>query len=316
MLAQRWGFKEELVLAIFYHHTTSIPPNINSQQAIMISTAYLAHLMLEVFRSKSKKEPFDLCVREANKRFNFSEDTVHHLLENIGRESADIAGSFDFKCNLSTSYTELLKTLSLQLGEMNLTYEQMVRELRKSKAEAERLAHQLRIANEQLKKRADLDGLTGIFNHRYFQEHLAVEFMRARRYKSPLALIIIDVDFFKKVNDNYGHQVGDEVLRSIARILKKNTRISDIVARYGGEEFVLMLPETLLDQAYIVAEKIRAIIEREQMHIGQSNVNVTVSAGVSAMEPGQSYETAIELINVADKKLYRAKHSGRNLVVK
>jgi diguanylate cyclase (GGDEF)-like protein len=77
-----------------------------------------------------------------------------------------------------------------------------------------------------------------------------------------------------------------------------------------------MLPETLLDQAYIVAEKIRAIIEREQMHIGQSNVNVTVSAGVSAMEPGQSYETAIELINVADKKLYRAKHSGRNLVVK
>jgi len=133
-----------------------------------------------------------------------------------------------------------------------------VKELRAAKSEAEKLAHQLRIANEELKKRADIDGLTGIFNHRYFQEHLMVEYMRAVRYGSPLSVILFDIDLFKRVNDTYGHLTGDEVLREFATILKFNTRISDFVARYGGEEFVAVLPETNIDNAYIVAEKIRS----------------------------------------------------------
>lgn len=316
MLLKRWGFKDEVIQPIFHHHTTNPPDQVSNQMTIMISTAYIAHLILEVFRSKMKKESLDSCVREANRRLGFSEDTVHRLLQNMGRESEGIAKCFGFKTHLSTDYTELLKTLNIQLGELNLSYQQMVKELGKAKMEAERLAHQLKIANEELRNRADLDGLTGIFNHRYFQEHLAVEFMRAKRYKSPLALLLFDVDLFKKVNDNYGHVVGDVVLKQIALLLKINTRVSDIVARYGGEEFVLVLTETQLNQAYFVAEKIRNIIENHPIHYNTLNLHVTVSAGVSAMDEGKVFETAFDLINSADKKLYKAKKGGRNQVVK
>jgi len=317
MLARKWGFEDNIVLPIVYHHTPNPPLDEEGKEHILVPVIYLANLALEVFRCQAKKESLDLFKSEAQRRLHLSEATTHQILENISIKGNEIAGIFEFSLSLSLSYTQVLHAIAVQLGEMNLTYEQMVKELRKAKAEAEKLAHQLRIANEELKKRADIDGLTGIFNHRYFQEHLMVEYMRAVRYGSPLSVILFDIDFFKKVNDTYGHLTGDEVLRDFANILKVNTRISDFVARYGGEEFVAVLPETSIDNAYIVAEKIRSKVENHPfLHEGKSPIKVTVSGGITSVEGGKKYETMDEFVNIADKKMYRAKKGGRNQVIK
>ncbi|MBC8278324.1 MAG: GGDEF domain-containing protein [FCB group bacterium] len=317
LMARRWGFDELIADPILYHHTPDPTLEKKSRDSLLIPAAYIATLAVEVFRSKAKKESLDFCLAEAKRRMDLSEDTTHQILENISHRGKEIAQYFDFSLSLSLSYSKVLHAITVQLGEINLTYEQMVKELRKSKVEAEKLAHQLRIANEELKKRVDLDGLTGIFNHRYFQEHFMVEFMRSVRYGSPLSVVLFDVDHFKLVNDNYGHLTGDEVLREFAAILKKCTRVSDYVARYGGEEFIMVLPETSSDGAYIVAEKIRHRVENHRfMHEGKTPVKVTVSAGIASLEAGRKYETTNLFISAADKKMYRAKKGGRNQVVK
>lgn len=158
------------------------------------------------------------------------------------------------------------------------------------------------------------DPLTGIYNYRYFINQLIREINRAQRYKIPLSLVMIDIDFFKFYNDNFGHLAGDYVLRKVAQLLTENTRMSDIVARYGGEEFVIILPEVTKEEAGKLADKLRKIIEsypfsnQEKMPDG----NLTISLGIATFpEDGQLPETLIEC---ADKALYEAKNSGRNQV--
>lgn len=159
---------------------------------------------------------------------------------------------------------------------------------------------------------ATMDGLTNVYNHRFFAEQLIREFKRAQRYKIRLSLLMLDIDFFKQYNDNNGHLQGDMVLSTIGKILKSNVREVDLVCRYGGEEFVVILPETEIAQAIVVAEKIRSAIEEFQFKFEQRQPNgkVTVSAGIA--EGVEEIESATELINRADLALYRAKKLGRN----
>ncbi len=170
-------------------------------------------------------------------------------------------------------------------------------------------------AKEQLRTLAVTDGLTGVYNYRYFREYLAQEFRRAERHRLVVSLVMLDIDFFKKYNDTHGHQAGDEVLKVVARLMKNNTRAIDVVARYGGEEFILVLPETKKASAAIVAEKIRKLVAS---HIfphkrGQANGHLTVSVGVSSYP--EDARTSDTLIQCADQRLYRAKEAGRNRVV-
>ncbi len=315
-LAKHWRCEDVIIQSIQYHHTPDPPVDSTGRDTILISSLYVAHLMVEVFSSQAKKESLELCIDEAKRKLDFSEDSVHEILESIGVEGKEIAEIFDFKPGISTSYAKVLHAINIQLDEIKLSYEEMLRELRKAKAEAETLAHRLKIANKELRERAEIDGLTQIFNHRYFQEHLAVEFVRSVRYKTPLAVALLDVDFFKKVNDTYGHTAGDLVLQEIAAMLKKHTRMSDIVARYGGEEFVMIMPETTKDNAFIVAEKIRNIVENHPFKVDGTSIQVTISGGIAALESKSKYSVAEELVKSADAKLYRAKNSGRNRIIK
>jgi diguanylate cyclase (GGDEF)-like protein len=155
------------------------------------------------------------------------------------------------------------------------------------------------------------DGLTQVANHRAFQERLKEEFRRAQRYDDPLTLILVDVDHFKRVNDQHGHQVGDEVLKRLADALRLAVRETDFVARYGGEEFAALLPKTHLAGALTVAERIS--LDLKQMRTGQAGVRVTASFGVSSF-PGRSVNTAEQLLRTADEALYRSKREGRDKI--
>ncbi len=168
-------------------------------------------------------------------------------------------------------------------------------------------------ANERLELLAITDGLTGLYNHRYFRQRLDDEFERARRYSLPLSCLIIDIDSFKKVNDTFGHLQGDKVLHGIAASTLPLVRKSDIVARYGGEEFVVIMPQTAMDGAYVEAERIRKTISETQYDGMPANHPVTVSIGVSVYDPGAMMDCEA-LIRVADSALYRAKREGKNRV--
>jgi len=154
------------------------------------------------------------------------------------------------------------------------------------------------------------DGLTGLYNRRYFQQTLDREFARSKRYKNPLSIAFFDIDYFKNVNDSYGHQFGDKVIAEISKIIRNSLRKTDYVARYGGEEIVLILPETPIDQTLIPIERIRVKIQDHPFVFGDKPVQVTVSCGLSGVEPDvNTYE---DLILRADKALYESKRNGRN----
>lgn len=160
----------------------------------------------------------------------------------------------------------------------------------------------------ETRRLANTDALTGLYNHRYFYHLLDAEVKRARRYGRPLSLIMLDIDEFKEFNDRYGHLAGDEALRSLAQILRKNSRRVDTVARYGGEEFAIILPETDLAQAGVQAERLRASAEEHQWPEGQ----LTISLGAAALTPEM---TKVEdLVRDADRPLYHAKEAGRNQI--
>ena len=174
------------------------------------------------------------------------------------------------------------------------------------------LQDELRIAKQRYKELSITDYLTEIYNRRHFMEIFDMEFSRATRYNHNLAVIIFDIDNFKHTNDQYGHLVGDKVLKKTADLVKSEIRSHDVFARYGGEEFVLMLPSTPPQGALLVAEKIREQVMKQKIR-EMDNKAITISIGV-AVYPHSKAQDGAELINAADSALYRAKANGKNRV--
>ena len=158
---------------------------------------------------------------------------------------------------------------------------------------------------------ATLDALTNLNNRRQFEVRLKQEIATTKRQKNPLCAMMVDIDFFKKVNDTYGHASGDAVLRTVASIIKEHLRESDIPSRYGGEEFAVLLPYTHIEEAKIVGERLRKAVETTPIPIDKKNINVTISMGLAEFSP---QETGEDLFKRADSALYEAKESGRNRV--
>lgn len=156
------------------------------------------------------------------------------------------------------------------------------------------------------------DGLTQVNNHRFFRERLQEEFRRVQRYQDASALLFVDLDFFKDVNDVYGHLMGDQVLRTVAQTIRGCLRDVDVLARYGGEEFAILLPQTHLTGALTVAERIRRDIQALKM-ADDGKLRITASLGIATL-PNPAITTADELVGTADAALYRAKREGRNRV--
>lgn len=161
--------------------------------------------------------------------------------------------------------------------------------------------------SQHLEEVAITDGLTGLYNHRFVRQRLEEEISKARRYKRKLSVIMLDIDYFKKLNDTQGHQYGDYVLKRIAEILQESVRNTDAIGRYGGEEFIIVCSETGLAEAYMLANRLRAEIERSQF---KRQIQVTISGGVAELHE----ENIQQLVEKADRCLYSAKRLGRNRI--
>jgi len=165
---------------------------------------------------------------------------------------------------------------------------------------------------DQYARAAAIDPLSGLFNRRYLRERLEEELQRALRHGSPVGLLMLDIDDFKRVNDRFGHAAGDAVIRAVADILKRSVRKFDVCARFGGEEFAVVMPGSTAANTAVVAERIRQRIERHRLDVaGLADLGVTASIGLS-VSGGSSAE---ELVQQADQALYRAKHAGKNRVI-
>lgn len=173
----------------------------------------------------------------------------------------------------------------------------------------EKESDELRQSAEKSRDLALKDALTGIWNRQALNEFLEKEYSRWQRYQKPLSIVVWDIDFFKRVNDNYGHAAGDKVLKTIADIFQKQTRNTDFIARYGGEEFMGIFPETDLKDALILANKIREKVEFSKFHYENKPVPITASAGLASFRDN---DTIDDVFKRADKALYQAKESGRN----
>jgi two-component system, cell cycle response regulator len=181
----------------------------------------------------------------------------------------------------------------------------------KKKRYTERLRDNVQASIEM----AITDALTGLFNRRYMETHLATLLEQAASRGKPLALLILDIDYFKAINDGHGHDAGDDVLREFSLRIRKSIRNIDLACRYGGEEFVIVMPETDMAVAAMVAERIRRRIATEPFAIqdGARNLDVTISIGIAAL--AGPADTAAAVLKRADTALYRAKRDGRNRVV-
>ncbi len=176
------------------------------------------------------------------------------------------------------------------------------------------MQRELKVKNQLLQEATRKDSLTQVYNRHHFNEVLAQEVTRCNRYGNNLALIIFDIDFFKSINDTYGHLTGDEVIKAVANSLKNNTRENDTVARYGGEEFTVVLPETGMEGVLMVAEKLRRYIETMPLAFDGISHKITISGGVASyLENGCIGGS--DFIDKADQSLLIAKRTGRNRIV-
>jgi len=177
------------------------------------------------------------------------------------------------------------------------------------------LQDELRDANKRLEALADTDGLTSLFNRRYFDTMLVRELQRTERYKTPLGLVLLDIDHFKRINDNFGHSMGDEVLRNVSRVVTSSIRVTDFAARYGGEEIAVVFTQTTAQGVSEVTERLRQRLA-DFSHVYQDHrVRCTASFGISVCDGRGLTPKAKELVDRADRALYRAKRTGRNCVV-
>ncbi|MCP4295915.1 MAG: diguanylate cyclase, partial [Proteobacteria bacterium] len=256
---KHWGIPDTIYGPICYHHRyKDIPQNLEIASHLLL----LSDKMSSVYHGTRSAEKIQDIKKIICGDYGVVEDDLESAIDSVANKSVEILSFFEIDPGNMKPFSQILQEANEELGKLNLSYEQLTVELKQAKEKAENFAKELKKANEQLRDMAFKDGLTGLYNHRYFQDLMDNELSRSRRYKKPFSLIMLDLDHFKKINDEYGHPVGDVVLKEVSKAINNTIRDSDIAARYGGEEFAVVLPETELRGAAMVAERLRKAIEQ------------------------------------------------------
>jgi len=310
MLLKDWGIPTSITEPMRYHHEPEKAPERIKKKASILD---VATLLSAIYNDKETLQNVKRLQDKLETFFSMDSDKTRELLDKVATQSIEILQIFEIDPGDIKPYTQMLQEANDELGKLNLSYEQLVLQLKESQTKAEDFTNELRLANDKLEKLAFRDGLTDLYNHRYFQEILAKEISRVERYGRPLALLILDIDHFKKVNDTYGHPAGDQVLFNMAQALTKAARPSDIIARYGGEEFTVILPETSFSGMKVFAERLRRCVAAISTDIQQHSIKITISCGGAHFSPGDDISPS-SLINTADRALYMSKKNGRNMV--
>lgn len=310
-LLATWRLPETIHQPILYHHADTLNAPFKDAALILQFADKIAAIYYGI-HSNSKA----VAVHEGlKKHYQLSDEQIDQLIDTVGEKAREILDLFAIDPGDIKPFSIIMQEANEELGRLNFSYAQIVLELKQAKQSAEQLALELKMANDSLRELAFRDGLTGLYNHRYFQEVLESELERAKRYDHPLSLLLIDIDFFKKVNDQFGHPAGDQVLQEVGNTLVKLVRRCDMVARYGGEEFAIILPETGLTSAKVLAQRVRRGIEQMRVCCGKQTLAITISCGVSSSEDDQDNSlTRNMLVEQSDQALYRAKENGRNRV--
>ncbi len=263
---------------------------------------------LEVQRARLR-EKLKLVAKSLMDTISALDSSESSIISSLSGHVADIEDALQL--DTIEAITEKLTQLSKNLRS---TISKVKRELNRTRAEMKKSSQMV----EQLKKELDkykemsiIDELTHVLNRRGLMEILEREIARSKRFKLPLSVVMVDIDDFKKVNDTYGHPVGDKVLQTVAQILKNSLRITDVVARYGGEEFLVVLPNTGLEDAKVVAEKLRRSVEKKTYKYKDDTFRITISLGVTQLRESDTLEL---LLKRADDALYISKKEGKNRV--
>jgi len=308
---KHWGIPDTIYGPVRYHHSyDDIPECFRSAAHIIL----LSDKMSSIYHGTRSAEKFQDIKKIMCGDYGVKEGDLESNIDSVADKSVEILSFFEIEPGNMRPFSQILQEANEELGKLNLTYEQLTVELKQAKEKAEKFAHELKTANEQLREMAFRDGLTGLYNHRYFQDLMDNELSRSRRYKKDFALIMLDLDHFKKINDQYGHPVGDIVLKEASKAIEDTIRDSDFAARYGGEEFAIVLPETELKGAAILAERLRKAIEQLEIDTDGCRIDVTVSVGVTCYHPSTDKKEKSEILAEADNALYNSKNKGRNMI--
>ncbi|MBA3005137.1 MAG: GGDEF domain-containing protein [Desulfocapsa sp.] len=309
-LLARWGLSETLSTLIRYHHRSDCPEEMRTPVNLLHWSAMLA----SIYYGLQSVEKVQRLKAEICPIFRISAEEIDTLVDSVAKKSLELLSFFEIDPGEMKPFSLLLQDANEELQRINLSYEHLVMQAKQARAKAEELAAELLEANNKLRVLAFRDGLTGLYNFRYFQELMERETSRATRYHLPLSLMFFDIDHFKEVNDTYGHPAGDEVLRCLAKLVTTTMRTSDIIARYGGEEFAVILPMTDMAGCRVFAERLRRLVEDMKMVIGGILLRITISLGVTTCESGMVSMNKSQMIKAVDEAMYLAKKKGRNRV--
>ncbi len=244
--------------------------------------------------------------------YSFNED-LGYRIRNIGESVGKSKNFQELKSLIILELSTITKTLDEKRKEYKFRNEKASREKEKLQQHFEKMINTVIDQNKTLIKKNQRDSLTNIFNRATFHEFFYIELQRYQRYMEPFTILMFDIDYFKTVNDTYGHGAGDRVLIGIARCVEDILRKTDIFARYGGEEFIILMPNTNLENGLIVAEKLREVVQETEFFYEGQNVPITVSAGIT--EVNTEDKDFMNIIERADHLMYKAKERGRNKVV-
>jgi diguanylate cyclase (GGDEF)-like protein len=308
-LAERWKLPTSLCSAIAGSHSAGqLPEGTHADIAHLVRLVAVSGEVADVWIEADAAEAMKALRTSASLLLQIDDRKLDATLRQVAIRSEEVANYFDVEIGTPEELSAILDQAKETLLILALAANRQVNDAKEAMGSLEAKA-------KSLEHEAQRDGLTGLFNRAYFDHAVAQKVEQAATDRTPLSLILFDIDHFKNVNDTYGHQAGDKVLSGVAKVLGGRMRPTDITARYGGEEFVLLLPCTDGSGAAIVAERLRRRVSETVHEIGAGSVlRVTVSAGHATLQPG-SAASSETLVASADTALYAAKRGGRNMVV-
>jgi diguanylate cyclase (GGDEF)-like protein len=309
-LLKMWGLPESIYLPIRYHHDVASAP---FEMRRLCEVIQAADRLAAVYCGNSSARNVRRARELLLKSFDIDQDHAMRIIDAVAKKCGEVLSQFSIEAERNLSYSEILEKANEELSRLNLSCQALVIEYKETQHKAETLAVELKAANDKLRAAAFRDELTGLYNHRFFQEALTNELASVERYKHPASIVMFDVDNFKAINDSYGHRRGDAVLQAIGQYLQRTTRASDVAARYGGDEFVILLRETSLEGARVRADLLCSDLSELAIDIEGFKFKVTVSVGIAGLQPGSPITKDL-LIDIADQAMYLSKKAGRNRV--